>query len=290
MKLNPVGTLKEISPGCFQSKLIPLPFGKGNVRVIINDAEKDAISKYDKALENFLRIKAASIKKIASAAYANYKEFQHDTGIPDLNLENSGDILNYISPYEIEIKRDKDGKIYVFVFCECKWEHEHGLQIVLRNGSTLTRISAIDHEISGSSSSKKIKGKLRLTPVKPAKSESENKTKKTKAAILPSNIQWTALSEIPSTEQIGNYAVGTMIYFTVHSISKTSLFIKLDQKSWGYLVSSYFIQGLLMDPKLEQKLEKKKVNASSIPELLKGAYIPSKSGKNVHLDLYIALK
>lgn len=43
-----------------------------------------------------------------------------------------------------------DKAIYVSFECECEWEPEHGLQIVLRNGRELVKISPFDGHLTNS--------------------------------------------------------------------------------------------------------------------------------------------
>ena len=38
--------------------------------------------------------------------------------------------------------------VYVQVACECAWESEHGLQLVFRQGATLSRVSDQDGHLT----------------------------------------------------------------------------------------------------------------------------------------------
>jgi rRNA processing protein Gar1 len=42
---------------------------------------------------------------------------------------------------------DETGEWFVVTENECEWEPEHGLQIVLRNGEEVTRVSDVDGSI-----------------------------------------------------------------------------------------------------------------------------------------------
>jgi len=63
---------------------------------------------------------------------------------------NSLNIWNFVYPSEIYVSRrqhnDKD--IYIILACECEWEREHGLQLALRQGKKLTRVSDQDGHLT----------------------------------------------------------------------------------------------------------------------------------------------
>ena len=53
----------------------------------------------------------------------------------------------FIYPSEIIVTKDRDKKnegIFIQIYCKCDWEVEHGLQIILKNGNELVRVSAQD--------------------------------------------------------------------------------------------------------------------------------------------------
>jgi hypothetical protein len=41
--------------------------------------------------------------------------------------------------------------VYVSVGCECDWEVEHGLQIVFRDGATVTKVGPFDGHLTNAS-------------------------------------------------------------------------------------------------------------------------------------------
>lgn len=56
-------------------------------------------------------------------------------------------VWEYIHPTEIIVTKDRYKKrngVFIQILCECDWEKEHGLQIVLKNGNELIRVSEQD--------------------------------------------------------------------------------------------------------------------------------------------------
>jgi hypothetical protein len=49
-----------------------------------------------------------------------------------------------LSPFRIA---GRDQRVYVSVECECDWEPEHGLQIVFRDGATVTKVGPYDGHV-----------------------------------------------------------------------------------------------------------------------------------------------
>jgi hypothetical protein len=43
-----------------------------------------------------------------------------------------------------------DKGVYVSIECNCDWEPEHGLQIVLKNGSEVTKVGPYDGHLTNS--------------------------------------------------------------------------------------------------------------------------------------------
>ena len=67
-------------------------------------------------------------------------------------IKDKNEIWTYVYPKDIFVaRRDRrDENIYINLTCECEWEKEHGLQLVFRQGRTLTRISEQDGHLTES--------------------------------------------------------------------------------------------------------------------------------------------
>lgn len=53
-------------------------------------------------------------------------------------------IWDSVTPGPVHVARDGDGVVYVVMQAECAWDEEHGLQLVWRDGRTLTRVGPYD--------------------------------------------------------------------------------------------------------------------------------------------------
>ncbi|MEM7571705.1 MAG: hypothetical protein AAF433_02340 [Bacteroidota bacterium] len=132
------------------------------------------LDEIDLALLNFLRIGTDSQLKLEAAkkAFENWKNFNDDVGYLDgiasyrsvknrpewmerslqnclwlEKLTSPEKVWAYIQPTEIIVTKDRYEKkegVFIQILCECTWEEEHGLQIVLKNGNELIRVSDQD--------------------------------------------------------------------------------------------------------------------------------------------------
>jgi hypothetical protein len=70
-----------------------------------------------------------------------------------VELEGPDDVFDHIElgnePTVIRNRRG-DGRVYVSLECECDWEPEHGLQIVFREGRTVTKVGPYDGHLTNS--------------------------------------------------------------------------------------------------------------------------------------------
>ncbi len=184
MNLKSIGELVKdsnnypLDSDWISSKNIPIPFFDNKellIRVDNSDYEGDwIIEEIDLALFNFLQIKNNSELKqqAAKKAFENWEEFNNAVGYLD-GIETYGSVKDrpewmerslqnciwlekltkpekvweYINPTEIIVTKDRYKKrkgVFIQILCECDWEEEHGLQIVLKNGNELIRVSNQD--------------------------------------------------------------------------------------------------------------------------------------------------
>ncbi len=134
--------------------------------------EKLTLESADLALENFFAPNADLKQKVGEEAFQNWTEFNEAVGYLDAieairsikdrpkwmelslqnslwleKLTNSKLVWDYFDPTNIVITMDRNKKregVFILIYCNCDWEDEHGLQIVLRNGNELIRISEQD--------------------------------------------------------------------------------------------------------------------------------------------------
>jgi hypothetical protein len=103
------------------------------------------------AIRSFLALRPSALADARQAIYAYYLQVRSERG-DELGVEIDGpdDVLEYVDlGNEPEVFRndDGDGRIYVSLECECDWESEHGLQLVFRDGATLSKAGRYDGEV-----------------------------------------------------------------------------------------------------------------------------------------------
>jgi hypothetical protein len=153
-----IGELKQDDkfPDWWESKEIEVPFfDNKRLIVIFSDFEPENdntfIDEADQALAYFLKLKTEDRNAISELVYKNCMEFlemiEFDEADERLRqIKDKNEIWKFVYPTNIYVSRRpyNDKNIYIQIVCECEWEHEHGLQLVFRQGKKLTRISSID--------------------------------------------------------------------------------------------------------------------------------------------------
>ena len=103
----------------------------------------------------FLSMDDSALRAAAPAIF-EYYGYITEAVIADDDLDwyvevtGPDDVWNHIEvgPYVI-VRRDE--RVYVSVECECDWEPEHGLQIVFRDGRTVTKVGPYNGHLTNSS-------------------------------------------------------------------------------------------------------------------------------------------
>jgi hypothetical protein len=113
------------------------------------------IDEADIAIKNFLTLNLNDRKAISTLIYQNCLDFLEAVGYDETDeplwaIKDDDEIWKYVYPANIYVERRlyKDKEIYIKIACECEWEQEHGLQLVLRQGKKLTRVSAQDGHLT----------------------------------------------------------------------------------------------------------------------------------------------
>lgn len=140
-----------------EEKPINLLNGQG-CKIILEAYEEDPNQDdFHKTIANFLE----AGQELLQGAEKYIFEYYQDTvksleGIVELpKINNEQDIWEHIDfGNEIIISRRSygDKQIYVSMEWGCAWEQEHGLQIVLKNGNSLAKVSSFDGHSTNSDS------------------------------------------------------------------------------------------------------------------------------------------
>lgn len=142
------GLLKpsEHDESYFESGPIEIPYFE-NKKLKIGFVEAEHIpylTVADGILENFLQLQSIDRLKDSGIIKGYYDEILKYGYTNPLNFFSDADIWNYVKPIEVVIHWDEQEDFYLCVSCECEWEEEHGLQLVFKNGLTLTRATGND--------------------------------------------------------------------------------------------------------------------------------------------------
>ncbi|MFH1924503.1 MAG: hypothetical protein ABIP48_32020, partial [Planctomycetota bacterium] len=71
----------------------------------------------------------------------------------ELHIADPHDLWNHVrlgKEIYIERRNHGDRKLYATIECGCDWEREHGLQIVLREGLSVTKLGPYDGHLTNS--------------------------------------------------------------------------------------------------------------------------------------------
>jgi hypothetical protein len=147
-------TAQPIPVPLFDGQMIPVSLGAPGLAHAIAPDDADAI---DAALDAFLahgpRDRAAAgievlayCKQTLDAIGADWPEALAMAAISD-----PAEIWRHVDVRDIHIRKDArhgDPSFYIQILCGCDWEEEHGLQLVYRNGSVLSRVSEADGNVA----------------------------------------------------------------------------------------------------------------------------------------------
>ena len=107
---------------------------------------------FAEAVENFFSLTDKDRQEATPYVFQNYRRFVEAVGEDefDFTITSEEDVWNHVQLTAVQISRrpyaDKD--VYVQIAGNCDWEIEHGLQIVLRKGKILVRVSDQDGHLT----------------------------------------------------------------------------------------------------------------------------------------------
>jgi hypothetical protein len=154
--LGPVS--EDADLGWYHSAPLAVPvLGSAPCRVVLDGYADDARQEdFHEAIRTFLTLDPSALTAAAPSIFAYYRDVMNDLlahGEDDLYIDIEGphDVLNHVRPGdEAIVSRDAHGDrhVYVSLECECDWEPEHGLQIVFRDGHTVTKVGPYDGNLT----------------------------------------------------------------------------------------------------------------------------------------------
>lgn len=105
------------------------------------------------ALENFLKADDSVLRAATAPLFQYYVDMNSQWDTEDeeyLELSHLDDVWKHVSLGDRPRmrRRPRDGEIYVSVECGCAWEPEHGLQLVFRNGRSISKLGPFNGHLS----------------------------------------------------------------------------------------------------------------------------------------------
>ena len=104
------------------------------------------------AVRAFLALDRQTLHDAAPAVFAYYREVAGSIA-PEDDFPQIGEPAEVWTHVDFSrsvpaVERDGEhGRVYVSIEAECAWEPEHGLQIVLRDGATVTKVGPFDGDL-----------------------------------------------------------------------------------------------------------------------------------------------
>jgi hypothetical protein len=152
-----LGEVVEDEPGWHRSEPLAVPLlGGAPCTFLVEEYDGDERQEdFHEAIRAFLAVDSSALTAAAPSIFAYYVDVKNEVAAntPDWAVEINGpdDALNHIQlGNEPTVSRDEygDRHVYVSLECECDWEPEHGLQIVFRDGRTVTRVGPYDGHLT----------------------------------------------------------------------------------------------------------------------------------------------
>ncbi len=148
----------EADLGWYEGGPVAVPLlGGAPCRVIVRGYRDDpAAADFHAAIDAFLALDRSALTAATPEIFAYYRDVMNDlveAGDHDSYVRIAGpsEVLDHVRlGREPTVIRDVDGdgQVYVSLECECDWEPEHGLQLVFRDGHTVTKVGPYDGHLT----------------------------------------------------------------------------------------------------------------------------------------------
>ncbi|WP_458690881.1 DUF6985 domain-containing protein [Nocardia tengchongensis] len=143
---------------CYRSGPVPVPLvGEQRCLLIKLDGDDQAPEDFEAAIRQFLLLEPTALLDATSAVFSYYRDVTADVlaaGDDEWYVEISteAEIFDHVRLGDepaISVEREAPrGHVYVSLEYECDWEPEHGLQIVFRDGLTVTKVGPYDGHLT----------------------------------------------------------------------------------------------------------------------------------------------
>ncbi len=140
--------------GWLRSEPVPVRmFGGKRCRFVFDDyVGDDRPRDYHAAVANFLASDPAVLLAASEALFLYYKDFE-EFWLEEGNepIRTAADTWKYVrfgSEPMVTRRNSGDKGIYISIESECAWEPEHGLEIVLKNGTAMNKLGPHDGHVT----------------------------------------------------------------------------------------------------------------------------------------------
>ena len=133
---------------CLSLVGLALPF-------VLRDVEADSSpGDFESAVVSFFCLGTAEREQAGHYVFRLYRQFVEAVGEDefDFTVPSASAVWDFVTPTEIHVsRRHRRGQlVYVEILAECRWEIEHGLVVIYRSGSNLSRVSEHDGHLTTS--------------------------------------------------------------------------------------------------------------------------------------------
>jgi len=136
----------DFDPGFYLSQLFEIPYFDNKKLTIgfVEATHQPYLKTAHKVLQDFLQLKPNDRINDTACVYKYYFNTLKNGYTKPLDITASEDIWKFVDPTDIIIHWGENAEFYLCVSCNCGWEQEHGLQLIFKDGTTLTRASGHD--------------------------------------------------------------------------------------------------------------------------------------------------
>jgi hypothetical protein len=111
------------------------------------------------AVATFLTTDDHALPEASPHAFAYYldtvrmvREQGWNLPLPEIaGQESVWDHVSFGTEFHVDRIADRDSQVYVSIECACAWEPEHGLQLVFREGRTVSKVGPFDGHLTNAS-------------------------------------------------------------------------------------------------------------------------------------------
>lgn len=136
----------------------PLPlraFGGQEITIVLEEYEEDANKEdFHSAISAFLSVGPDTLKAAEAHVFRYYQDMNGYRTPSDedyVSIEAPGDVWNHVNfGDEAFVSRRPSGDegIYVSIECNCDWEREHGMQIVFKDGKSISKVGPFNGHLT----------------------------------------------------------------------------------------------------------------------------------------------